>query len=80
MSSDAVALMEFATELFVGLLTALAWQIATMPAKRHTLGLADLSSAVACSATFDFLLDVVVAFGAQINLPDEQIHPKQVEP
>ena len=48
MSSDAVALMEFATELFVGLLTALAWQIATMPAKRHTLGLADLSSAVAC--------------------------------
>ena len=43
-SSDAVALMEFATELFVGLLTALAWQVATQPAKRHTLNLSDISA------------------------------------
>eukprot|EP00964_Phaeocystis_antarctica_P096291 scaffold62608_cov54-Phaeocystis_antarctica.AAC.1 len=76
-SSDAVALMEFATELFVGLVTAVAWQIATQPAKRHTLGLSDLSAAVACSSTFDFLIDVVVAFGAEVGVPTEQVHPKQ---
>ena len=76
-SSDAVALMEFATELFVGLLTALAWQIATQPAKRHTLNLSDICAAVACSSSFDFLVDILVAFGAEVNLPGDQIHPKQ---
>ena len=76
-SSDAVALMEFATELFVGLLTALAWQVATQPAKRHTLNLSDVSAAVACSSSFDFLVNVIVAFGAEVNLPCEQINPKQ---
>ena len=76
-SSDAVALMEFATELFVGLLTALAWQVATQPAKRHTLNLSDVSAAVACSSSFDFLVNVIVAFGAEVHLPCEQINPKQ---
>ena len=75
-SSDAVALMEFATELFVGLLTALAWQIATQPARRHTLNVSDISAAVMCSSSFDFLLNIVVAFGAQ-GVIAGQIHPKQ---
>ena len=85
-------------------------QIATQPARRHTLGLSDLSAAVACrhpkpnplmpptpsplslslslgltptqtqtqtltqaltlsSSTFDFLVDVVVAFGAEVDPP-----------
>ena len=75
-SSDAVALMEFATELFVGLLAALAWQIATQPARRHTLNVSDVSTAVMCSSSFDFLLHIVVAFGAQ-GVIAGQIHPKQ---
>ena len=67
-SADAAALMEFATELFVGLVTAIAWQVATQPAKRNTLVLRDLGSAVGCSRTLDFLVDVVVNFGAELEI------------
>ena len=74
-SSDAVALMEFATELFVGLVTALAWQVATQPAKRHTLGLSDICAAVACTSVLDFLFDIVVEFGAELHVGE--FNPKQ---
>ena len=59
--------MEFATELFVGLLTALAWQVAKQPAKQNIPS----TSATSAQLVLDFLVNVIVAFGAKGNRPCE---------
>jgi len=57
----------------------LAWQIATVPAKRHTLLLRDVGTAVSCTSVFDFLIDVITPFkGAlQLQLDTEELNPQQ---
>jgi histone H3/H4 len=75
-SADAVSLIEFMSEVFVGFITSVAWQVATAPAKRNTLVLRDLAAAVSCTSTMDFLLDVCVQFGAMLDI--RQLNQKQV--
>ena len=40
-------------------------------------GRADVAQAVISCSSFDFLINIIVAFGAEVNLPCEQINPKQ---
>ena len=75
-SANAVALMEFASEIFVGLVTSLAWQVATQPAKRNTLVLRDLGTTVDSTCMLDFLRNTVTSFGAQLEVIEA--NPKQL--
>ena len=68
-SAEAVPLMAYAVQLFIGCLTKLAWSISTQPSRRNTLQLKDLKAAVHASSKFDFLLDVIDTF--------ERDHPQQ---
>ena len=64
-SADAIPLMAYASQIFVGCLTSLAWQLSTAPSKRNTLQAKDLKAAIAASSHFDFLIDVVDLFDQQ---------------
>ena len=61
-SADAVPFMAFATKLFIGALTTLAWKLSTQRSKRNTLQVKDLKEAVASSSKFDFLIDTIDSF------------------
>ena len=71
-SAEAIPLMAFAVQLFIGSLTDLAWKISTQRAKRNTLQLKDLKAAVYASSQFDFLLDVIDAFEHDHPQPDNK--------
>ena len=75
-SADAVPLMAYISQIFVGCLTSLAWQLSTAQSKRNTLQAKDLKAAIAASSHFDFLIDVVDLFDQQMmdqQKPNEQV-------
>ena len=61
-SADAVPYMALATQVFIGLVTKLAWSFFTQKAKRNTLQLKDLKDAVGSMIQFDFLIDTLDEF------------------
>ena len=65
-SADAVPLMEFTAEVFIGVVTKLAYQVSMVPDRRHTLMLKDLCAAVTCSSKFDFLIDVLDLYDKRV--------------
>lgn len=58
-SSEAIPLMAYAAQLFIGSVVKLAWKQSTKPAKRNTLQLKDIKRAVQSSSRFDFLIDII---------------------
>jgi histone H3/H4 len=64
-SADAIATMAYASQLFVGWLTKLAWAFSTQPDGRNTLQVKDLKAAVFMSDKFDFLVDVLDIYDRQ---------------
>lgn len=58
-SEEAVPFLAYATQLFIGSLTYLAWNLSTVRGKRNTLQVKDLQAAILSSPHFDFLIDVV---------------------
>lgn len=58
-SEDALRMMTFAIEIFVGFVVYLAWHSSTHPHRRNTLDHRDLQRAVAATSSLDFLLITV---------------------
>ena len=69
-SADGPPLMAYASELFIGLLTHIAWHSSTSPSGRNTVDLRDIQRAVACTSMFDFLQE---AIGGTLNGNNELI-------
>ena len=57
-SRDAAPLMAYAVQLFIGLVTNLAWHRSAKPASRNTLMLKDLLHVYGTCRKFDFLIDI----------------------
>jgi hypothetical protein len=62
-SADSVPLVTFATKMFIGLLSHLAWSFSTKRARRNTLQEKDLMVAVAAMDKADFLIDLLDILG-----------------
>ena len=54
--------MALASQLFIGLMTRLAWAGSTKPGSRNTLQAKDLKAAAYMTRIFDFLIDVIDDF------------------
>ena len=67
-SAEAVDLMAFANELFIGFVTDLAWQVSTVPGKRVTVDLRDLQHAIASTSKLDFLVEI--SLGCEFQPPN----------
>ena len=61
-SVDTIPLMAYTAQLFIGLLTDLAWRLSTKPNGRNTLQVKDIKAAARCSKYFDFLIDTIDTF------------------
>jgi len=61
-SADTIPLMAYTAQLFIGLLTDLAWRLSTKPNGRNTLQVKDIKAAARCSKCFDFLIDTIDTF------------------
>ena len=64
-SADTIPMMAYCTQLFIGSITSLAWQLSVSPSGRNTLQVKDLKNAVHASKRFDFLIDVLDEFDTQ---------------
>jgi len=60
-SRDVAPFMAYAVQLFIGLITSLAWHRSAKSASRNTLMLKDLLQAYRACSKFDFLIDVATA-------------------
>ena len=64
-SASTVPLMAYAAQVFIGLITQLAWKLSTQGAKRNTLQVKDLKAAVYATSQLDFLIDTIDMFDQQ---------------
>ena len=71
-SVDTIPLMAYTVQLFIGLLTDLAWRLSTRPNGRNTLQVKDIKAAARCSKHFDFLIDTIDTFDDRTN--DEMLN------
>lgn len=77
LSADTAPFMAYAAELFIGLLTTLAWKLGTQTSKRNTLQLKDLKDAVAASSKFDFIVDIIDMYDRQRRLEAEELESQE---
>ena len=72
-AAETIPLMAFSAQLFIGSLTALAWQLSTTNGRRNTMQAKDLKFAVHASRRFDFLIDT-------LDLYDQSVAPSTERP
>ena len=71
--AESIPVMSFASQLFIGHITKLAWNLSTQKNGRNTLQLKDIKDAVSSTSTLDFLVDVLDE-NEDRNHPDDADH------